>query len=140
MSTYDRATEIRQAINAGEHALTSLRNAKASLDSARGWGVIDMFGGGWFSGMIKHSQMDKARSYLEAAKYDLRSFQDELDDVRDLQFMHIDIDGFLTFADFFFDGFWADIMVQSRINNARSQLSEAINRVDNIVRQLRVVM
>lgn len=42
---YNRDLEIREAIEAGERALQSLRDARNSLSSARGWGVIDMFGG-----------------------------------------------------------------------------------------------
>ena len=39
---YNRDMEIREAIDAGERALRSLREAKSSLDSARGWGIVDM--------------------------------------------------------------------------------------------------
>ena len=41
---YDRELEIREAIDAGERALDSLRDAKQSLKSARGWGVFDLLG------------------------------------------------------------------------------------------------
>ena len=46
------------------------------------------------------------------------------------------IDGFLTFADFFFDGFLADFLVQQRINEARSQLDRACRQVEDVLRQL----
>ena len=44
---------------------------------------------------------------------------------------------FLTFADFFFDGFITDIFVQSRISDSRKQVAEAIFQVESIVNRLK---
>ena len=43
---------------------------------------------------------------------------------------------FLSFADYFLDGFVVDWMVQDRINNAKRQVEEAIRRTESIVNQL----
>lgn len=43
----------------------------------------------------------------------------------------------LSFADWFFDGFAVDWMVQSRINQAKEQVEEAIYRVERILSGLR---
>ena len=134
---YDRDMEIREAIEAGERALGSLQEARRSLGSARGWGLLDLFGGGGISGLIKHMKIGDARSSLNRAKADLERFSRELSDVRDLQGLRIDIGDFLTFADFFFDGFLADIMVQSRIRQAMDNLDDAIRRVANVLDQLK---
>ena len=40
------------------------------------------------------------------------------------------------FADYFFDGFVVDWVVQDRINNAKRQVEEAIRRTESIVNQL----
>ena len=45
--------------------------------------------------------------------------------------------GFLSFADFFFDGIVADYLVQSKIGEARRQVNEAINQVERILVELR---
>ena len=117
---YDIEKEKREAIEAGRRALNSLRTAKENLNSAKNWGLVDMFGGGFFTTMLKHSKMDQAKRNMEQAKYDLRSFS------RD----------FLSFADYFFDGFVVDWVVQDRINNAKRQVEEAIRRTESIVSQL----
>ena len=75
---YDIEKEKREAIEAGQRALSSLRTAKENLNSAKNWGLVDMFGGGFFSTMLKHSKMDQARQNMEQAKYDLRNFSREL--------------------------------------------------------------
>ena len=95
-----------------------------------------MFGGGFFSTMLKHSKMDQARQNMEQAKYDLRNFSRELNDVNMACDLHIDTGDFLSFADCFFDGFVADWMVQDRINTAKRQVEEAIRRTESIVSQL----
>ena len=133
---YDINKEKREAIEAGERALQSLRYAQDNLNSAKNWGVVDLFGGGFISTMVKHSKMDRAQQYMEQARYDLQSFSRELNDVNMACDLHIETNDFLTFADYFFDGFVADWLVQDRINNARSQVNEAIRRTEQILRQL----
>ena len=126
---YDIEKEKREAINAGNRALNSLRTARENLNSAKNWGLADMFGGGFFTTMLKHSKMDQA-------KYDFRNFSKELDDVNMACNLNIDTGDFLSFADYFFDGFVVDWMVQDRINTARRQVDEAIRRTEYIVNQL----
>ena len=129
---YDIEKEKREAIEAGQRALSSLRTAKENLNSAKNWGLVDMFGGGFFSTMLKHSKMDQARQNMEQAKYDLRNFSRELR----RSYFNINTGDFLSFADYFFDGFVVDWMVQDRINNARHQVEEAIRRTEYIINQL----
>ena len=134
---YNRDREIREAVEAGERALRSLRDAKRSLDSARGWGIVDIIGGKGLSGLIKHVKIGDARSSLNRAKADLDRFRAELADVQDIQGLDVQIGDFLTFADFFFDGFLADIMVQSKIKKGKEDIDNAICRVEDLLVRLR---
>ena len=133
---YDIEKEKREAIEAGRRALNSLSAVKEHLTSAKNWGLVDMFGGGFFSTMLKHSKMDQAKQKMDQAKYNLSNFSRELDDVNMACDLHIDTRDFLSFADYFFDGFVVDWMVQDRINNARHQVDEAIRRTEFIISQL----
>ena len=133
---YDIEKEKREAIEAGRRALNSLQAAKENLNSAKNWGLVDMFGGGFFTTMLKHSKMDQAKRNMEQAKYDLRNFSRELNDVNMACNLNIDTGDFLSFADYFFDGFVVDWVVQDRINNAKRQVEEAIRRTESIVNQL----
>ena len=130
--------EMNEAIQAGERALNSLRIAQSQLKSAGNWGLFDMFGGGLFSSMIKHSKMNDATRYMEDAKRNLLIFQRELKDVNIPMNLRMEVGSFLSFADFFFDGFVADYLVQSKISEAREQVEDAICMVENILRDLRV--
>ena len=80
---YDIEKEKREAIEAGRRALNSLQAAKENLNSAKNWGLVDMFGGGFFTTMLKHSKMDQAKRNMEQAKYDLRNFSRELNEWED---------------------------------------------------------
>lgn len=132
----DYEKERREAIAAGNRALSSLKLAKSDLDSARNWGIVDIFGGGLLTDVIKHSKMNKAQGHMEQAKRDLESFGRELSDIAAYVDFEFNTADFLSFADYFFDGFLADWMMQDRINKARGQVDEAIRRVEHILKQL----
>ena len=136
---YDFEKECNEAIDAGEHALSSLRAARGELQSAGNWGLLDLFGGDMISGLVKHSKMGNAQKYMEEAKYNLQSFSRELQDVNMTHNLNLNVGDFLTFADFFFDGLVADWLVQDRINEARNQVEDAIQQVEDIVRHLRTM-
>ncbi len=133
MMNESMAREIREARQAGIRAHNSLRQARKRLDSARGWGIYDMLGGGLISSLIKHSKISDAREDVDRARRDLEAFSREL---RDVDLPEVNIDGFLTFADFFFDGLLADLLVQKRINDARAQIDRACMQVEDILRRL----
>ena len=128
--------EIREALQAADNALFHLRQAQRQLRSARNWGLYDLFGGGFFSTLIKHSKMNRARNEVEAARDAVCRFSRELSDVAGSAQFEMDTDDFLSFADYFFDGFIADYMMQSRIGRARDQVDNAIVRISRIRDQL----
>ena len=133
---YDIEKEKREAIDAGRRVINSLKTARDNLNSAKNWGLADMFGGGFFTTMFKQSKMEQARQNMEQAKYDLRNFSRELNDVNMACDLNLNTGDFLSFADYFFDGCVVDWMVQDRINNARHQVEEAIRRTEYIINQL----
>ena len=129
--------EIREAIVAGERALNSLYEAQDKLNSARGWGMFDLFGGGLLADMMKHGKMNDASRCMEEAKCHLKAFQKELKDVNLSLDLRMEISSFLSFADFFFDGLVADYLVQSKIIAAKEQVEDAIVMVTNVLNTLR---
>lgn len=137
--------ELDEARRAGMDAGQALDRVADLLNSARNWGTFDMLGGGWLATAAKHSRIDEAKNELYWAQEALARFRRELKDVEaSLQMPAIaDLDGFTRFADFFFDGLFADIFVQSRINEslrsveqAGRQVSHSLAWVDQQRRQL----
>lgn len=134
--SYDYEKERREAIAAGERALNSLRSARKHLDSAGNWGLVDMFGGGLISTFVKQSKMGNAQSDIDQAKFDLRSFSRELADIDKNISINIETGDFLSFADYFFDGFFVDWMAQDRIDTAKNQVDEAIRKVQIVLDEI----
>ena len=137
MGNIDYQREINEAIQAGTQALRSLREAKECLNSAGNWGILDLLGGGLISTFVKHSKMKDADDLIQQARSDLRYFSRELMDVDSVSDFHIETGDFLSFADYFFDGLIADWLVQSRINDAKWQVDNAIKKVEEVLRRLR---
>lgn len=133
-SNYRR--EIDEAIRAGQRARSSLLQAKDCLKSAGNWGLLDMFGGGMFTTFVKRSKMNDAEQLVQLARSDLQQFRKELTDVETIAEFHIETGNFLTFADYFLDGFLTDWLVQSKIQDAKKQVEDAIEKVEKILRQL----
>ncbi len=129
-------TELREALAAGQSAARSLEAVRKSLESAAGWGVWDMMGGGLLSTMAKHSHMDQAKEHAHQAEQALRRFHRELQDVQAQLEVHLQLDGFLRFADYFFDGLIVDWSVQSRINSSRDAVGQAQQRVSEMLARL----
>ena len=123
MTNNDMRMELAQAIDAGEHALTSLRDAQHQLDSAGNWGLFDMLGG--------------ASDCMEQARRDMERFERELRDVTLCANLDLDTGGFLAFADMFMDNVFADVPVQRKISQARKHVGEAVRQVESIVGALR---
>lgn len=131
--------EIREAVGAGARALVSLREAQEKLESAKKWGIVDLFGGGFVTDLIKHSRMEDAAACMENARRDLQRFQKELKDVNVPLDLRMEVSSFLSFADFFLDGLVADYLVQKKITEAKEQVEEAIGYVESLMAELRQI-
>jgi len=128
--------EIREAVSAGRNVMSSLDKAMGSLDSAEGWGVWDMLGGGLISDLAKHSHIDNAKYEAERSQTLLRRFRTELADIKIQENIHFETDGFAKFADFFFDGLIADWCMQSRIQNSHESISGVRSQVQGVLDRL----
>ena len=141
MADISENKEIREAIQAGEAALSSLKNAREKLKRKKNWGIFDIVGGGFVSSLIKHSRMDDAQEYMEEAKQNLRRFEKELQDVSlsdsFARSSSIDISSFVRFADSFFDNMILDFYVQSQIRQTLDAVENAIRQVEDILTALR---
>ncbi|MCM3783131.1 hypothetical protein M3231_09090 [Neobacillus mesonae] len=128
--------EIEEAERAGHKVLESLHEAEDALSSAGNWGTYDMLGGGAISTFIKHSRVDEAESHVHTAQYYLREFQEELRDVDIALQGNFEIGGFLTFADYFLDGFFTDWLVQSKIHKGKEEVERGMTEVYHILSNL----
>lgn len=100
--------ECREALDAGNRALHSLKDAKGCLDSARNWGIFDMVGGGLLSSLMKRSKLSDAQELMDRARSDLQSFSKELGDIQMSGQLNVEINDFIGYADLLWDNFLID--------------------------------
>jgi len=136
MTREDQLREINEAIYAGQNALAAIGEAESHMGNARGLGVWDMLGGGFISGILKHSQIDAAQQYVDKAQTAMQRFQKELHDIN----MNIDygvkFDGVTKAIDLLFDNFIVDALIQSRIKETQENLKQSKFQVQQALNQL----
>ena len=110
--------------------------AQSSLDSAEGWGTWDLFGGVLIADLAKHSHLDEAQGSIERLQSQLRQFKTELADVTIYADMQVNVDGFLRFADYFFDGLFADWAVLDKISQSQSQVQRTKGQIESVLSRL----
>lgn len=128
--------EIEEAVAAGKSVLEKIAVVKDNLDHAHGWGTWDILGGGMISDVMKHSYLENAQTAVNSIQTLLHRFHTELTDIKLEENLTVQIDGFTKFADFFFDGIFADWAVQSKINSSIDEISSLHSKVDRVMDKL----
>ena len=129
--------EIKEAISAGYSARSTADRILSELESADGWNTWDMFGGGGIiTHMAKHSHLDEAQDLVSDLQSKLRRFKTELADIQITANMQVNVDGFLRFADYFFDGLFADWAVGDKISQSMNSVSSTKSQISRTLDKL----
>lgn len=132
--------EIQEAISAANTAKYTAEDVLSKLDSAEKWGTFDIWGGGTIAGIAKHCELDDAQDKVETLQIQLRKLKTELTDVTINADIHVNVDGFLRFADYFYDGLLADCAVQDQIKKSKSQIISTQNKIGDVIRHLNTML
>lgn len=135
----EQQRQMDEATVAGNAALDTVNAMLSSLDSAEDWGTWDMLGGGMVTDLFKHSHLDEAQNKVEQLQVELRHFATELGDVTIEADLQVRIDGFLRFADYFFDGLFADWAVLDHIQTSAQQISSTKGEIEKILDRLAIM-
>ena len=129
--------EIKEAISAGYSARGTADRILSELEDADGWNTWDILGGGGIiTHMAKHSHLDEAQDLVQELQSQLRRFKTELADIQISANMQVNIDGFLRFADYFFDGLFADWAVGDKISQSLSSVSNTKSQINRMLDKL----
>lgn len=131
--------EIDEVIEAGNIALEVINQVLKELDSAENWGTFDLVGGGFFADMFKYSKLDDAQSLVEKLQHHLRRFKTELSDITIDSEINVSIDGFLQFADYFFDNLFTDWSVLLRIQKSKRQVEDTKGQIITLLEKLQIM-
>ena len=130
--------EIQEAINAGNQAFYIAQKILEDLDSAKNWSTFDLMGGGLIADMAKYDKLNKVQDQIQDLQNALRGFRTELADVteRISGNLYVEIEDFLHFADYFFDGLFTDWMVYDKINDSRNRTMQTSDQIQKLLGQL----
>ena len=127
-----RRKELQEALAAGRQTLDHVRSVIVDLDDAEGWSTWDILGGGLIADAMKYSSMDEAQKKIEWVQSDLRRYEAELADVAQTAVFDLQPDGFLQFADFFWDNIFADFAVRDHIYQSQDRMQGLKHQVERI--------
>ena len=133
----ERRREAQEAVSAGERALAAANEVVYSLEDSSDMATVDLFTDSFFVNMAKYSSIDEAQGHIERLRMALRRFDTELADVGDS--LNVNIGDFLGFADFFFDGLFADLASKGRIDVTLDRAYDVEQRINSSLERLRAL-
>ncbi len=120
--------QINQALSLTDQLISELDQAEGQLSSARNWGFLDVLGGGLITDLIKHSKLNNAKLSMERVNYLLQELKRVLGGISMPGDYSMNVGGFETFADFFFDSGIVDVYMTAKIMSSLNEVSNLKNR------------
>ena len=120
--------QVNQALNLTNQLIGELDQAERQLSSARNWGFVDILGGGIITDLIKHSKLNNAKASMDRVQYLLQELKRVLGGISMPGDYSMNIGGFATFADFFFDSGIVDVYMTAKIMSSLNEVRNLKNR------------
>lgn len=129
--------QIQQALTLVNQLIPLVSNAEKKLSSARNWGLFDTLGGGGFiTDIIKHAKLSDASNSMDQVNYLMNQLQRTLQNISIPQDYRMQVGGFATFADFFFDSALVDAYMLSKIWNSLNEVKRLKNKLYDLKARL----
>ena len=129
--------QVVEAISIIDHLLPLVEEAERKLKSARNWSILDILGGGFIVDMIKHYKLNGAANLMNEVNMLMQRLQQVLGSVSISADYRMSIGGFATFADFLFDGVFADAYMASKIFSSLDEVWRLKEKLYALKNQLR---
>ena len=121
-------TQVNQALILTDQLIGELDHAERQLSSARNWGFLDVLGGGFIVDLIKHSKLNNATVSMDRVNYLLQELKRVLGGISMPGDYSMNVGGFETFADFFFDSGIVDVYMTAKIMSSLNEVRNLKNR------------
>ncbi len=121
-------TQVNQALNLTNQLIAELDQAERQLSSARNWGFLDVLGGGLITDLIKHSKLNNAKIAMDRVNYLLQELRRVLGGISMAGDYSMNVSGFATFADFFFDSGIVDVYMTAKIMSSLNEVRRLKDR------------
>lgn len=121
--------QIQNALQTVERLIPLVEDAERNFKSARNWSFLDVLGGGFLTDLMKYHKLNKASDSMNEINYLMQELSDELGSLEIPGDYRMQLGGFLTFADFFFDGIFVDAYMASKIMNSLEEVQKLKSRL-----------
>lgn len=128
--------DYNEAFRLAQRIYQVLEEAEAQLQSAKRWGVFDLFMGGTISSLVKRRKMENAESAIQRANVLLKQLQLIIEDI------HVEMDSEVVqsqrgvFFDLFFDNIFSDVVTQNRITEALETVAQYKTSMNGVLYQI----
>ncbi len=116
----------------GEKVLTLIDQALAKIDSARNWGLFDLFAGGMMSSLVKRGRMKERNHLMQEIEQALVRLQKEYGEVELKLPIKFRLDVASEMGDVWFDNVFSDLSVQNNLNESKEQLLLLSNQIKEL--------
>ena len=119
----------QEALSKIDEILSLTNEAKSKFKRARNWGVFDILGGGLIADLFKHSNLNSAKSLMERISCNLEQLRSILGTIIIPEDYRMNMNGFITFADFVFDDIFFSTWMTFKIISSIQQVEELENKL-----------
>ena len=119
----------QEALSKIDEILSLTNEAKSKFKSARNWGIFDIFGGGLIADLFKHSNLNSVKSLMERISCNLEQLHFILGTIIIPEDYRMNMNGFITFADFVFDDIFFSTWMTFKIISGIDQVNELENKL-----------
>lgn len=132
--------QVTDALNTVNRLIPLVEQAERQFKSARNWSFLDVLGGGTITDLVKHYKLGKAGNTMNEINCYLQQLSVQLGNINIPADYRMQMGGFLTFADFFFDGIFVDAYMASKIMNSLKQVRDLLNKLHQVKYRLESMM
>ena len=127
--------DLKDAVQAGEAAQVQLRAMTGTLESAREWESWER--GGLLSVVGRTAGLEEVQAQGGEIRQALSRLRTQLARVPQEKVPGADLEGFLAFADYFFEGVFSDLFSHAGLERAQGEVENILCEVDTLMESLR---
>lgn len=121
--------KILSALQTVNRLIPLVEDAERHFKSARNWSFLDVLGGGFLTDLMKYHKLSKASDSMNGINCLMQKLSGELGSLEIPADYRMQLGGFLTFADFFFDGIFVDAYMASKIMTSLDEVRRLKERL-----------
>lgn len=129
--------ELEEALEAGYKAFDIVDKIVKELQEAHELADWDTFMDNMFIDMQKQEHIHNAQDLIQDLRHELRRFKTEMADVNIDEEIHIEMDDFSEFADWFFDNIFTDWDIKEKIENSQAQAEHTRKQTTDMINMLK---